>query len=387
MSRLSSLCAATTLALVLLRAMSCGAENTNASTVAPVVNSAEAVTPAEFNNAIGAMTQKLDAIDNKLAEQANPQQTHDEKAVQSSGTGGASGQPATAQTTAKPGNDPDGRTPLDTLILLFVAGLMGMVGQGARTIVGLKQVSDRSDTVPSQADEFDAARILVGLMIGFVAGVAAIVMSNTLFGVEQITPGFLLSLAAVGYIGVDAIEGLTNTIGGSKLLPKPTGESLQKRAIKQLPVKTTLKQNQIDAYHACIDSGLSPEAGIAFTANVTRESLSKPDDVSRDPSAANPNNKAHGIVQWDDDRAQRIKQHFGLFPEDMPVTQQTKAALWEIESFFDKVWDVMKTSNEPKDIVEILVYDYELPKDKAGEMVRRQALIPEIEKVVGAQSA
>ncbi len=60
---------------------------------------------------------------------------------------------------------------LDVLSLLLLSGMMGMVGQGARTIVGLKKLSDLSNTAPSEADSFAASRIFIGLMIGFIAGV------------------------------------------------------------------------------------------------------------------------------------------------------------------------------------------------------------------------
>ncbi|MGI8569778.1 MAG: hypothetical protein ACR2KT_12270 [Methylocella sp.] len=60
---------------------------------------------------------------------------------------------------------------LDVLDLLLLSGLMGMVGQGARTVVGLKKLSDQSNTAPSQADSFAASRLFIGLMIGFIAGV------------------------------------------------------------------------------------------------------------------------------------------------------------------------------------------------------------------------
>lgn len=36
--------------------------------------------------------------------------------------------------------------------LLLLSEMMGMVGQGARTIVGLKKLSDLSNTAPSEAE-------------------------------------------------------------------------------------------------------------------------------------------------------------------------------------------------------------------------------------------
>ena len=344
-----------------------------AQVAAPPTSPAQAPTPAELSSAIGALAKQVSAIAAQLSKQ-----TQAGKPAPAPGDGGQN----QGSGAKSPAADPPSRTPLDTLILIFVAGLMGMVGQGARTIVGLKQVSDRSETPPSEADEFDAARILVGLMIGFVAGVAALATSNSLFGVETITASFLLTLAAVGYIGVDAIEGLTETIGGRKLSARPAAAS----ARASQPVKTTFRQNQIDAFRACVDSGLSPEAGIAFTADVMGESLRDPSCVTPDPSRENPDNKAHGIVQWSDDRARLIERHFGQMPEDMSVTAQTKAALWEMQTYFTEAWEAMTTSNDPNQIVKALVYHYEMPADMPVQTARRQGYIPQVEAAVGYQS-
>jgi hypothetical protein len=339
---------------------------------------------SQLKDALDALSQKLDAIGKKLDGQDELLRKGEIKKPPVVGAA-MNSQPAGDPTTSNsPADAPTpARAPLDALVLLAVAGLMGMVGQGARTIVGLKQLSDLSETAPSQADGFNAARLSVSLMIGFVAGIAGAVTSNKLFGVEKITADLLLYLAGIGYIGVDAIEGLTYTLGKSKpspqSTPKPNDQAGQPAPPRK---KTSLRQNQIEAYNAGVGSGLSHEAAVAFVADVTRESLAKPDDVSPDPSHANPHQKAHGIVQWDDDRAQNIKKHFGLFPQEMPVTQQVKAALWEIESYYGGVWETMKTCNDPNRIVEVLVCDYEMPADKPGETAKRQALIPDIERIV-----
>jgi hypothetical protein len=119
------------------------------------------------------------------------------------------------------------KSPSQTLILLLVSGIMGMVGQGARTVVGLKKLSDTSQTAASQADTFSASRLAVGLMIGFVAGVAG-GMTPKVFNATTITSDILFYLASIGYMGVDVIEGFTNTISSSRravltnVAPDPT---------------------------------------------------------------------------------------------------------------------------------------------------------------------
>jgi putative chitinase len=98
----------------------------------------------------------------------------------------------------------------DALKALLLAGLMGMVGQGARAIVGLKSMTDQAAAQGlDQNDLFRAARLLVSLMIGFVSGVAA----AFLLGIDKVVAvtaannQVLLGLAAAGYAGTDAIEG------------------------------------------------------------------------------------------------------------------------------------------------------------------------------------
>lgn len=120
------------------------------------------------------------------------------------------------------------KSPTQTLILLLVSGIMGMVGQGARTIVGLKKLSDNSQTSAGEADAFSASRLAVSLMIGFVAGVVG-GMTPKVFNAPTITSDVLFYLASVGYMGVDVIEGFTNTIS-SKRQPSPAAAALDQTA-------------------------------------------------------------------------------------------------------------------------------------------------------------
>ena len=107
------------------------------------------------------------------------------------------------------------KSPTQTLILLLVSGIMGMIGQGARTIVGLKKLSDRSQTAAGEAETFSASRLAVGLMIGFVAGVVG-GMTPKVFNAPTINSDVLFYLASIGYMGVDVIEGFANTISSGR---------------------------------------------------------------------------------------------------------------------------------------------------------------------------
>jgi putative chitinase len=102
----------------------------------------------------------------------------------------------------------------DILGGLMIGGLMGLVGQGARAAVGLKKMNDlASDQELGWSDVFVASRLIVSLVTGFLAGVAAAVA----IGIDNISNGFtqdmLVKLAAAGYAGTDAIEAFTASFG------------------------------------------------------------------------------------------------------------------------------------------------------------------------------
>jgi hypothetical protein len=62
-------------------------------------------------------------------------------------------------------------TPTSIFFALLLAGLLGMVGQGVRAVVGLKKLNeDAAAQGVSSADLFIAARLIVSLLIGFIAG-------------------------------------------------------------------------------------------------------------------------------------------------------------------------------------------------------------------------
>lgn len=121
------------------------------------------------------------------------------------------------------------------LTALFLAGLMGLVGQGARVVVGLKKLRDENlEQSPSEQDSFIASRLFVSLMIGFITGIAA----GFLLGLPEIAKGgieMLMGLAAAGYAGTDAIEAFT-----ARLTPPPAAKSDE-------TAKAELAKNQADA--------------------------------------------------------------------------------------------------------------------------------------------
>ncbi len=105
------------------------------------------------------------------------------------------------------------------LLVLTIGGLMGMVGQGVRAVAGLKALSDAAASQnPSEQDQFRAMRLIVSLIIGGLAGIAATLAagtSNVLAHIGDVET--LLMLAAAGYAGTDFIESfLSNYLPGGK---------------------------------------------------------------------------------------------------------------------------------------------------------------------------
>ncbi len=94
---------------------------------------------------------------------------------------------------------------------LLVAGIiLGALGQGARSIIGLKKLNDYKD---SSSAVFDGARLLISLGIGGVAGAFAAIAILPDSG--PISKEQLLGIAAAGYAGTDFIEGFISRISGS----------------------------------------------------------------------------------------------------------------------------------------------------------------------------
>ncbi len=149
----------------------------------------------------------------------------------------------------------------------------------------------------------------------------------------------------------------------------------------------SLQRNQWAAYHAAVGAGLSDVAARALVANMTGESLRHPDDVHPDPSRSNPNQKAHGIVQWDDNRSDAIQRHFGKLPNEMSVEDQTRAAIWEIQTFstYGKTKDALfQPGRTAEQIVDVLVENYERPKDISGQQTIRKRFLPDVARVIAS---
>lgn len=93
---------------------------------------------------------------------------------------------------------------------MLTGGLLGVVGQLIRFLVGYKKLNDEAlKEGKSVSDLFQTRRFVISLIIGFVAGIIGIVslseFKESIFSekVKETT----LTLIGIGYAGTDFIEG------------------------------------------------------------------------------------------------------------------------------------------------------------------------------------
>ncbi len=101
-----------------------------------------------------------------------------------------------------------GESSSDILVTLLLCGLMGMLGQGIRAAIGLKNALAAAPETAARRNEFSPAYFATSLMIGFIAGALA----GVLIGLDKLMHfnadniNVLAGIAAAGYAGVDFIE-------------------------------------------------------------------------------------------------------------------------------------------------------------------------------------
>ena len=111
------------------------------------------------------------------------------------------------------------------LSALVLGGILGMVGQGMRVIVGMKKIYESLGTGEQFGTKMDWSRLSISLVIGFITGAFGMILKidYDMVSTMVMTKDFMLSIIAIGYMGVDFIEGMMGSIA-SKFgsLPSPT---------------------------------------------------------------------------------------------------------------------------------------------------------------------
>ncbi len=97
-----------------------------------------------------------------------------------------------------------------TLEILVIGALMGILGQGARAVVGLKGMSDDAKAQGrNPSDLFQAGRLLTSFLIGIIVGLASVIVYFKSGGSTTAEPTWqtMLAWAVSAYAGTDFLEG------------------------------------------------------------------------------------------------------------------------------------------------------------------------------------
>ena len=134
-----------------------------------------------------------------------------------------------------------------------------------------------------------------------------------------------------------------------------------------------LEKNEQEAYNAARAEGLSDSSARALVANMMGESLAGPHNFHIEHTASGRDQEARGIVQWDKPRSDAIKAQFGKYPNEMSVSEQTKAAIWEMKNNprFKPTWDALnndKLSADEK--ITPLVHNYEASLNQQSDIYK-----------------
>jgi hypothetical protein len=104
------------------------------------------------------------------------------------------------------------------LQLIGLGGAVGALGQGIRSLIGLKKVHDATSTEDmSMRSALAFDRLFISLAIGFVAG--ALAATGIITDLSKVTNQQIFALAAAGYAGADFIEGFVRRVAPAPNLP------------------------------------------------------------------------------------------------------------------------------------------------------------------------
>jgi len=150
-------------------------------------------------------------------------------------------------------------TPLDasvSLQVLLLGALMGLLGQGARAVAGLKTMTDDAQTMGlSPNDLFQAARLFVSLAIGVLVGLAAALIYLAGDPASAAKPDWhiLLGFAAAAYTGTDFLEAFISKYLAPPLKPGASVAALVPRAAP-MPAPVTPAADPVAALTAAFKS-------------------------------------------------------------------------------------------------------------------------------------
>ena len=98
---------------------------------------------------------------------------------------------------------------------VLAGGLLGALGQGIRTAVGLKKFNEDNAAKATEnkpTEEFSISRMVISIFIGFVAGALGMLVKGSNLAVKgDYSTESIITIIAIGYSGADFIEGVFNT--------------------------------------------------------------------------------------------------------------------------------------------------------------------------------
>ena len=146
------------------------------------------------------------------------------------------------------------------LVTLLLCGLMGLLGQGVRAAVGLKNSMGFAQGAATQQATFSAAYFGLSLMLGFIAGVLA----GLAIGLGNITDmKVLLGIAASGYAGADFIENTFSIVipntnaNATSATPSNASVADQDGALQTLSAHTVALNTSVKALTSLVSAPLS----------------------------------------------------------------------------------------------------------------------------------
>jgi hypothetical protein len=131
------------------------------------------------------------------------------------------------------------------LEILIIGALMGILGQGARAIIGLKGMADTAQAQGlNPNDLFEAGRLLVSFLIGIVVGLASVLVYLKSGGSATADPSWqiMLAWAVSAYAGTDFLEGFI----AQYLAPGTTASTAKKPAAAAVQQPATYPYNDAE---------------------------------------------------------------------------------------------------------------------------------------------
>lgn len=147
----------------------------------------------------------------------------------------------------------------DLLVQIVLGGLLGLVGQGIRALIGLKKLQEEAAATGQSAEQlFVGSKLLISLFTGFVAGAVASLLVDK-FSDQMSKPEdqkrLIALLIAGGYAGTDFLEGALSRLPVGPwtpaALPLPPTVASQRELLPVSPVlirPLALSESSVDVH-------------------------------------------------------------------------------------------------------------------------------------------